>query len=64
MTQRSESRSLPRELTADENRATLEGARMAQKFFEKRGNHSEVHLSKSELATLLSVVWQIARESK
>jgi hypothetical protein len=31
------------------------GMKIARKFFAKRGNHSEVHLSELELASLLTV---------
>ena len=30
------------------------GAKVARKLFERRGNHSEVHLSEAELAELLA----------
>lgn len=31
---------------------------LARRLFEKRGNHSEVHLSEVELAALLAIAFQ------
>lgn len=35
------------------------GARIARRLFEGRGNHSEMHLSESDLAAAFSAVYEI-----
>lgn len=38
------------------------GVRMARTVFEKRGNHSEAHLSEKELGAMLGLAFQLGRE--
>lgn len=38
--------------------ANVRGVIFARKFFAKRGNHAEAHVSEIELAALLSVVFE------
>lgn len=35
------------------------GMKMARQIFAKRGNHSEIHLSEAELATLLALAFKM-----
>lgn len=38
------------------------GIRLARKLFQKRGNHSEVHLNEAQLAAILALAAEEARE--
>lgn len=39
------------------------GTQMARKYFERRGNHSEVHLSEKQLAGIMAVAFEMGAES-
>lgn len=39
--------------------ALFEGKRMARKLFDKRGNHSEMHLREQVLGYMLAVAFEI-----
>ncbi len=43
--------------------AVSEGARIARKVFEKRGNHTEAHLDETTLAALLGTVYELGYEA-
>jgi hypothetical protein len=35
-----------------------EGIRVTENIFKRRGNHSEVHLGRNELAVIISAAWE------
>lgn len=39
------------------------GMRLARRFFQKRGNHSEAHLSEKELAGLMALAFNMGAET-
>ncbi len=50
-------------MSSNQERADVAcGMRIARSVFEKRGNHSEAHLSEGELAALLAIAFRIGRD--
>jgi hypothetical protein len=51
-----------RELNPQEEKlreiAIDQGIRVTENIFKRRGNHSEVHLSRNELAVIISAAWE------
>lgn len=38
------------------------GLRLARRIFEKRGNHSEAHITEEELAVMLAAAYEIGKD--